>query len=237
MLASWPKLVKEARRWPDTVVISHELFTHCSPQHIERAVADLAPAEFHVILSVRDFERQLPAVWQERLKNGGSVTFERHFEQAQEYALQRPDETLGFWRQQDAVTILSRWAAAVPRERIHVITVPQRGAPKDLLWRRFAQVIGVAPETIDLDTVKTTGNVSLRPPQAKVLRTLNQRLKGSLPPTTYRSVVKRYLSEVATEALLSNATYSLTDRAACASAPVVRGVVNLASRPGVHDCW
>jgi hypothetical protein len=208
---AWRKVVRQTRRGQETVVISHELFTLAQPEHIRQAVDDLAPSDVHMILTVRDFERQIPAVWQERLKNGGAVSFARHFSQAQEFALQRHTTPLGFWQQQDAVAILGRWLEVVPKEQVHVITVPQRGAPPDLLWRRFAQVIGLAPEAVDLTQIKATGNVSLRPPEAKILRRVNQRLQDTLPGQTYRTVVKRYLTEVAVDAPKTTTRYGMTD--------------------------
>jgi hypothetical protein len=192
---SWSTLARQARRGTGTAIISHELFTLVTSAQAQRAVRDLEPAELHIIVTVRDFERQVPAVWQERLKNGGRVSFEKHFAQAVEHAAARPAESNGFWRQQDAVGILARWAEVVPREHIHVITLPQPGGPRDALWRRFAQVVGFDPDVVDLESVQTTGNVSLRPPQARLLRRINTRVHETLPANVYRTVVKRHLSE------------------------------------------
>lgn len=208
---AWSRLARKARRGSGTAVLSHELFTLATVEHVRRAVADLEPAELHVVLTVRDFERQLPAVWQERLKNGGRISFERHFAQAVENDATRADEPRGFWRQQDAVGILRRWAEVVPRDRIHVITLPQPGAPRDTLWRRFAEVVGFDPDRVDLAAVQTRGNVSLRPPQARLLRRINTRLQDSLPHTVYRSVVKRYLSESVSDGLGFSTTYGFND--------------------------
>ena len=194
---AWGKLARKARRWPDTTVLSHELFTLASAQQAQQAVTDLEPAELHIVLTVRDYERQLPAVWQERLKNGSKVSFARHFSQAVEKEPSRRAEPAGFWRQQDAVGILARWAEVVPRDRIHVITVPQRGAPRDTLWRRFAGVVGVDADSIDLESIESRGNVSMRPAQAQLLRRINSRLQGALPPKVYRPLVKGYLTQAA----------------------------------------
>lgn len=206
---AWSRLAHQARRQSGTTVLSHELFTMATADQVRRAVADLEPAELHVVLTVRDFERQLPAVWQERLKNGGRVSFARHFAQAVENDAARGDEPLGFWRQQDAVGILRRWAEVVPHDRIHVVTLPQPGGPRDALWRRFASVVGFDPDLVDLAAAPTTGNVSLRPPQARLLRRVNNRLQDSVPHTVYRRVVKRYLSESAVTGLRSSTTYGL----------------------------
>ena len=158
---SWDALAKECRRWRGTVLISHELFTLAQPSHIERLMHDLTGCEVQVVVTVRDLERQIPAVWQERLKNGAKLSFNRHFQQVQEQALQ--EEPAGFWRQQDAPQILSRWLQVLPADRIHVVTVPQRGAPRDLLWDRFANVVGLRPGSIDASRRSVTGNV-LCPP-------------------------------------------------------------------------
>ena len=40
-----------------------------------RAVADLAPAEVHLVLTTRDLLRQVTADWQERIKHGSRLTF------------------------------------------------------------------------------------------------------------------------------------------------------------------
>ena len=207
---SWTRLVKQARGWRGTVVLSHELLTMASPAHVQRAVSDLAPAEVHVIATVRDFERQLPAVWQERLKNGGKVSFQRHFQQAQEHSGAGSDELEGFWKQQDVTTILHRWAATIPAHRIHVITVPPKGAPRDLLWRRFAGVIGIDPSAVDLSAMQVRSNTSLSAPQARFLRRVNASLQDSVPRPVYISVVKRYLTQTLTSAEKIQGHFGLT---------------------------
>lgn len=208
---SWSKVVRQAKRAKTNgVVISHELFTMAQPDQIARARDDLSPATLHVVLTVRDFERQIPAVWQERLKNGGTVSFARHLAQAQEASARRGDASVGFWKQQDAVAILNRWQTALPKERVHVIIVPPRGAPKDLLWRRFAEVISVPPDIVDLTLTTPRDNVSIRPPTAKVLRSVNRRLHETLPPTTHRDVVKRYLTQTVGDVGQSATNYSMT---------------------------
>lgn len=207
---AWAKLSRQARRWSGSAVLSHELFTLATGTHMRRAAADLDPAELHIVLTVRDFERQLPAVWQERLKNGGRVSFARHFAQTLEKDASRSSEPSGFWRQQDAVRILTQWAEVVPRDRIHVITIPQPGAPRDTLWRRFAEVVGFDAGLVDLESVQPRGNVSLRPPQARLLRRINTELQGELSPSVYRSVVKRYLSESVTGPGRSSTAYGFS---------------------------
>ena len=203
---AWKALAAESRRWRGTVLISHELFTLAQEHHVQRLIHDLTGHEVHVIITVRDLERQIPAVWQERLKNGAKVSFDRHFQQVQEQS--SLPELAGFWRQQDAPRILSRWLSFVPAERVHVVTVPQRGAPRDLLWSRFANVVGIEPGSLDVTSQPVTGNVSLSAEQARFLRRVNA--VQDVPRPLYLSVVKRYLSQKAPVRIEGGQLHGLT---------------------------
>jgi hypothetical protein len=48
-----------------------------------------------------------------------------------------------FWDYQEIRRILENWGAGLPSSRVHVITVPQRSGARDVLWRRFASVLGL----------------------------------------------------------------------------------------------
>ncbi|MEJ7689550.1 MAG: hypothetical protein WKF76_03465 [Nocardioidaceae bacterium] len=50
-------------------MVSHEVLAAATSEQISRALASLAPADVHVVYGARDLARQLPAVWQESLKN------------------------------------------------------------------------------------------------------------------------------------------------------------------------
>jgi len=202
---AWKSLAGESRRWRGKVLISHELFTLAKEAHVQRFMRDLADSEVHVIVTVRDLERQIPAVWQERLKNGAKVSFNRHFQQVQEQANQ--PEPAGFWRQQDVAKILSRWLPFVPAHHVHVVTVPQRGAPRDLLWNRFANVVGIESGSLDASR-PVAGNVSLSAEQARFLRRVNA--VQEVPRPLYLAVVKRYLSQKTPVRLEGGPAHGLT---------------------------
>src|SRR3546814_12594734 len=61
---SWDGLVRKARRRSGTVVISHEILAPAAPGQVARAMRDLAGSDIHVVYTVRDLARQLPAAWQ-----------------------------------------------------------------------------------------------------------------------------------------------------------------------------
>jgi hypothetical protein len=86
----------------------------------------------------------------------------------------------------DTLDVLCRWGAGLPAGHLHVVTVPPPGAAPDLLWRRFASVLGLRPEGADLSAARP--NTSLGQPEAEVLRRLNLALPPERIPDWFYSV-------------------------------------------------
>ena len=186
---AWSRLTAKALASPTAkALISHEILAGATPAQIEQAVASLRPATVHVVYGGRDLARQLPAVWQESLKNRRSRSYESFLSKA---LRSRPsdDEPTGFWRAQDPVATLARWREALPPEHIHVVTLPQAGAPATTLWERFCAALGVEPDGVDLSIARA--NASLSAEEAEVLRRLNRALPDDLSWPAYERQVKR----------------------------------------------
>jgi hypothetical protein len=167
---AWPTLVREIREWGGAAIIDHELFSRAAGETLTRAMSDLSFADVHVVYTVRDIARQLPATWQERMKNR-DVTSYAEFVRRVRYG----DPPLrAFWQLHDVPRILARWAEFVPAERMHVITLPQAGQRPGALWQRFAGTIGLDPSAYD--TGRASPNESLGAVDAALLRRFNQEL-------------------------------------------------------------
>ncbi len=188
---SWTRLVDQIRGWPGTAVISHELLASMDTALIDRVHDDLGFAEVHVVCTVRDLGRQLAAVWQEDLKNRHSLRFAEFLDAVRPDAEQR--HWLGdlFWRMQDVPEVLRRWAAVLPPERVHVITVPPPGGPPEQLWERFATLLGAGHAAVD--ATPDAPNSSLGPAEAHLLRRINLALDPALPWPVYERTVRRHL--------------------------------------------
>lgn len=185
---AWGRLVDEIRPWPDRSIIDHETLAEARRGHIDRALSDLDFADVHVIWTARDIARQLPAVWQESLKNRDTITFATYLEDVRAGLTGKKPQQL-FWSVQAAPRILSRWARDLPRERVHVVTLPPPGGDRTLLWRRFAGVLGVDPAACETEVA--TRNDSLTAAEAAVLRDLNELLtETDLPWPVYRTTIK-----------------------------------------------
>lgn len=196
VIGAWERLVHEAERWPGRSLISHELFAGATNEQAAEAIATFSPhTDVHLVLTVRDYLRQIPAEWQEHVKHRAVISLPDFVEKI---SSDKAGKTW-FWRVQDYARLVERWGATLPPERIHVVTVPPKGAPPLTLWTRFATLLGLDASSFDTDTAQ--GNLSLRMEQVELLRRVNEELGEELSaPGVYPRVVK----EIFAQELLAN---------------------------------
>lgn len=171
---AWSRLVAELAAWDGDGLLSHEFYCLATPEQAGEAVAALAPAQVEVVVTARDYVRQFPALWQEALKMSFDGTFDEFIQQALRHELQGP----WGWATQDLPAILEQWSSAVPRERIHIITLPPPGAPRDLLWQRWCEVLGLDDSSLDVEV--GSSNASLGTAQSALLHDLKPYLSPHL---------------------------------------------------------
>ncbi|MFS3127574.1 hypothetical protein ACLM5J_04135 [Nocardioides sp. Bht2] len=164
---AWQSMLKQVRRRSGTVVISHEILAPAKPDRIRKVMSDLAGHDVHLIYTARDLARQVPAGWQESIKQGSTWRFERYL---------RRVENGGAWfmRAFDLPTVLGNWAAELPKENVHVITVPGPQAPREELWHRFCSVLDIDPAWAPDDAERVNESMGIE--ETQVLRRLNRRL-------------------------------------------------------------
>jgi hypothetical protein len=189
----WERLVGESLAWDGrAVVISHELFGGSLEAAVDTVADAFVTAELHVILTARDLGRQVPAMWQEQVKNGGTRGFSRYVRRLTEEP-RRGRTVQTFWRQQHLAEVAARWCARVPPERFHLVTVPPAGSDPTLLWRRFAGVAGI--DATRIDAVRPSSNRSLSYAGAELLRRVNSSLGDRLSWPAYATTVKGWFAE------------------------------------------
>jgi hypothetical protein len=183
---TWDRLVAGAGRWSGDVIISNEGLGAATDEQAARAVRSLQPAEVHVVVAGRDLWRTFPSFWQQsvRARSGWRFgAFMRAVEQGRAEA---------FWERHTAPWMLRRWGDLVPAVQRHLITVPPPGAPRDLLWRRFATTMNIADGLCELP--QPTSNPSLGAAEIELLRRVNLALGDRYPlRTPYQKVVQRHL--------------------------------------------
>ena len=185
---AWAALTREANAWQGTAVISHEFFAGASPEQASRAVAALGDAEVHVVLTARDMLSLVTARWQEYVKNGSSTPIDEYPESEDTSPHDAWD-----WGSMDVADVLRRWGAAVPPEQIHVLTLPKPTEPRETLWLRFADVLGIDPARCDASG--SEANESLGVVEVELLRRVNADLEGFRRPVDRGVWIRGYLAQ------------------------------------------
>lgn len=189
---AWGRIVAQVRSWDGTAVVSHEFFGACSAEQAHRALRDLAPSEVHLVYTARDYVSLAGAVWQERLKYGHPTRFSDF--RLGGAAVSTP---MWSWQTQDLPAILARWQHDLPASQVHVVTVPRGGRP-DVLWERFASVIGIDTAATSRDT--DSANTSLGLVEAELLRRVDERTAAILKRPRDRA---RYTRDLLANTVLS----------------------------------
>jgi hypothetical protein len=190
---AWDRLVRQALRTPKVAVISHELLAAATAEQAERGIRSLSAAQVHLVLTVRDFGTLLPAEWQETVKHRNTRAWSDWLADVIDREAVAPNRrAFWFWRVHDTIEILRMWGAQLPPERVHVITMPPRGSAPNLLWHRFAGVIGIDPALAD--TGRARSNASLGLAEVELLRRVNGALPKELPGWFYMRNVKDALA-------------------------------------------
>ena len=189
-VGAWDALVRRIDRSKGTVVVSHEILAPASPEKVAKVKRDLAGSELHVVYSARDLGRQVPAAWQESIKQGRKWTYRRFLARVENG---RP----WFYHAFDLPRVLTTWAEGLPPERVHVVTVPHRTpgpAPGDDLWHRFCRACGIDPAWAPVDSDRT--NASLGIPETQLLRRLNRRMdRSTRREASYDELIRELLAQ------------------------------------------
>lgn len=167
---AWQRLVDEIDAWPGTAVLSAELLAPVGDDIVAKVAESLGSPE--IVLSVRDLNRNLPAMWQEVVQNGEVWSWPDFLGAAR---MRRPRWSMPdrltassrFWREQDVVAIARRWSVAGP---VHVVTVPGPGGPRGAILERFGEVIGFSSADVSIPPPQ---NSSLGVVRTDLLRRLN----------------------------------------------------------------
>jgi hypothetical protein len=190
---AWDRIARQALRAPRAAVISHELFAAVSEEQAARALTSFGDAEVHVILGVRDFASLIPAEWQESVKHRSTRAWTDWVGDIIDRESEAPDRRhYWFWRVHDTLEILRIWSHGLPPERVHVLTVPPRGSAPDLLWHRFAGIIGAGHDGIDISVAESNASLSIA--ETELLRQVNLAIPEDLPNWFYMSTVKDRLA-------------------------------------------
>ena len=191
----WDRLAEEmtAHRGKATIV-SMEFLCWAKPAAAERIIASLGDAEVHIVLTVRDTASVLRSQWQTNCRNGADVPLRRLIWGLRqvvenEEPSSRPERMID--RAMGIPRMIDTWVPLVGANRFHVVTVPYRSDDPDLLWKRFAGVVGINPSRCPERAVES--NASLGLPSSELMRLLNLEL-GPVTRSEYLRTMKALLA-------------------------------------------
>ena len=189
----WDAIVDQIDQFTgDTAIVSMEWLCLGDNEMARRAVASFARHDVHVVLTLRDLGRAIPAQWQESTQNGFGWTYPAFLK---ELSARRPNQKPAgrhFWTNQDWARMARDWAPLAPNGRFWVVTVPRPGAPSDLLWTRFCQAAGIAPDGYSLEGWP---NESLGAASAEIMRRLQVARRSEPRNPSHRGRLKHRLAK------------------------------------------
>jgi hypothetical protein len=174
---AWQAMVDQMAAWPGTAIISMEFLGVQGPARVRKIVSSFGDTPLTVVLTVRDLNRSIAAMWQETVQNGRSWPFAEYYSGVEEgrpgQGRPRDDSNLAgrkFWRQQNTVRLTRNWMRAEGVDDFALVTVPHPGAPSSELMSRFAKVAGLDASGLQ---PSSRANPSLDAAATEVLRRTN----------------------------------------------------------------
>ena len=182
----WDEVLAQIDKASGPAFFSNERYSRLRRDPADRVIRDIAALgrDLHIVISVRDLAAAEYSRWQEDIKNGNTLTF---FDAAEKAVANRE------WLQtkQRVRHTFGVWSERLPADRIHIVTVPPSGTPRDVLPGRFADVVGVDPAVLTKKPPQRM-NASLDPVGTELVRRLNG-LTDGMDVFTQRAEIKLYL--------------------------------------------
>jgi hypothetical protein len=180
---AWERIVRQCHEYDGTTLISVELLARLRAPRIRSIAADFADLPVDIVVTLRDLNRTIPAMWQETIQNGRMWTWDDYVAEVRETrptAEGRPWLKGGeqsvprtFWSNHDADAIVDRWSHATSDGTVKVVTVPPPGERPELLLERFGAAVGFDPSGFE---EAPRSNSSLGVPSTEALRLMNLEL-------------------------------------------------------------
>lgn len=168
-LTHWPRLVEQTRAASGTVVVSSEFLCEAEPAVIRRIADDLGRDGLRVVVTLRPLSRILPSAWQQYLKSGHQLPYEKWLRAMLSDPPKR-SVTPSFWRRHDHAAVIERWAVEVGADRVTVVVLDQ--SDRGLLLRTFDDLLGLPIGTLT-EGPAAHGNRSMTSAEAEFFRRVN----------------------------------------------------------------
>jgi hypothetical protein len=149
----------------DTAFFSAETLADVSAVSIDRLHEALDGIDLHIVVTGRDYARQVPSEWQQACKLGAVPAYATFCER-----ITQPEDGLArkFKERYDLSDIARRWGNGLAPDKVHLIVLPQVSGDYRWLPRVFFDLMGVDADALRVPDVPR--NPSLSYSEAEVMR-------------------------------------------------------------------
>ncbi|MGI5205088.1 hypothetical protein ACQEU6_26365 [Spirillospora sp. CA-108201] len=177
--ASWQTLLDDVQSTPGTVLLSAEALAVIRTPGIRRLLEALGADVFEVVVTARGLGSALPSLWQQHIRNGRTMNFERYLsgladqrEKGRDHI--ETDPAAHLWRAFHLGGLAQRWSDA-GATRVSVVTTP--GTPPHLLWQRFAEAIDLSALAEPPIMPTERAHTGLTAPETLVMSSMNAAIR------------------------------------------------------------
>lgn len=167
----WTTVVSQSCKYPGRVFISSEAFALADSAAMKRILKKLdGDDRFHAIFTLRSIGRLLPSSWQQYLKYGLSMRYEKWLKKVFANPPECPP-TPNFWRRNDHAGIIERWSELIGPERVTLVVLDE--SQRDGLFRTFEALLALPEGILVPDPELGAKNRSMSAAEAEMLRQVN----------------------------------------------------------------
>lgn len=172
-MSALSELLGEAKG--DRLFVTLEDLAELSEAGVAMLVDALADFDVHVIITARDWSKQIPSDWQELVKQRLRLSYPDFV-----WAVRNESPEASLFRlRQHVPDIARRWATRVAPQNIHVVAVAPPAPDPTRLFHLVGSIVGFDATT--LEAPPRLRNVSLGYEQAETLRRITLALGDRLP--------------------------------------------------------
>ena len=181
------------------VVISSEFLSELKPEQIKKLVTSIGTLDLKVIFTVRPVAKILPSAYQQEIKNGSKLTYDRWLKRVLEPEKENRNKTR-FWTRHSHHIEIAKWAEVVGKDRISVI-ISDESKP-EFLTDTFFELVGAKTESFR-ESKKETVNRSMDLAEIELLRRINEKFDRNLGWDEYVADIRSTIVKTWTQSIPS----------------------------------
>ena len=190
------KLIRSSKQ---NLIISSEFLSELSPEHIKKLASSIGDKELRVIFTVRPVAKILPSAYQQEVKNGSKLTYDKWLARVLDPEKESRVRTR-FWRRHSHHLEIAKWAEIVGVANISVI-VSDESKP-EFLTDSFFELIGASTNSFR-ESKKDVVNRSMDVAEMELLRRINEKFDRNLGWDEYVASIRSTIVKTWTQSIPS----------------------------------